>query len=122
VILTSYGRDGSADFDAFTAALAAAGYRVLRPQPRSIAGSTGPMTGVTLDDLADDVARVIATLGRGPAVVLGHAFGNFVARAVATDHPDTVSAGNPRGGLGPHRRTWGRLRSVSRRQPRPTRR
>lgn len=92
VVLPSYGRDGGEDFDDFAATLATAGYRVLRPQPRGIAGSTGPMTGVTIDDLADDVARVIVTLGRGPAVVLGHAFGNFVARAVATNHPDQVVA------------------------------
>jgi pimeloyl-ACP methyl ester carboxylesterase len=92
VILPSYGRDGGDDFDPFTAALPGAGYRVLRPQPRGIAQSTGPMTGVTLADLADDIAQVIGKLGNGPAVVLGHAFGNFIARAVATDHPGQVSA------------------------------
>ena|GEM_PF-4287564 len=59
VVLPSYGRDGGEDFDAFSAALAEAGYRVLRPQPRGTAGSTGPMSGVTVDDLADDVARQI---------------------------------------------------------------
>lgn len=36
VVLPFYGRDGGADFDRFTAALADAGYRVLRPQPRGI--------------------------------------------------------------------------------------
>jgi len=92
VVLPSYGRDGGDDFDPFTAALIDAGYRVLRPQPRGIAGSTGPMTGVSLGDLGDDVAQVIGKLGHGPAVVLGHAFGNFVARTVATDHPDQVTA------------------------------
>jgi pimeloyl-ACP methyl ester carboxylesterase len=92
VVLPSYGRDGGDDFDPFVAALAGAGHRVLRPQPRGIAGSTGPMTGVTLGDLGDDVARVINELGNGPAVVLGHAFGNFVARVLATDHPGTVAA------------------------------
>ena len=92
VVLPSYGRDGGDDFDPFTATLIDAGYRVLRPQPRGIAGSTGPMTGVGLGDLGDDIAQVIGTLGHGPAVVLGHAFGNFVARTVATDHPDQVTA------------------------------
>jgi len=42
VILPSYGRDGGADFDPLTAALAGAGCRVLRPQPRGIAKSAGP--------------------------------------------------------------------------------
>lgn len=92
VVLPSYGRDGGTDFDRFTAALAGAGYRVLRPQPRGTASSTGPMTGVTLADLGDDIASVVTKLGNGRAVLLGHAFGNFVARAVATDHPGVVSA------------------------------
>jgi hypothetical protein len=48
VILPSYGRDGGDDFDPLTAAVAGAGYRVLRPQRQGIARSTGPMTGVTL--------------------------------------------------------------------------
>ncbi len=82
VVLPSYGRDGGEDFDAFSAVLAA-GHRVLRPQPRGIARTTGPMTGVSIDELVDDVAPVIDRLGRG-AVILGHGFGNFVARTVAT--------------------------------------
>jgi pimeloyl-ACP methyl ester carboxylesterase len=90
VVLPSYGRDGGADYDVFTAALAGAGYRVLRPQPRGIARSTGPMTGVSLQDLGDDIARVVGALGNGPAAVLGHAFGNFVARTVAATHPGLV--------------------------------
>jgi len=92
VILPSYGRDGGADFDPFTASLVRAGYRVLRPQPRGVAGSTAPTIGATLGDFGDDIAHVIDKLGGGPAVILGHAFGNFVARTVATDHPDKVSA------------------------------
>jgi pimeloyl-ACP methyl ester carboxylesterase len=92
VVLPSYGRDGGDDFDQLTAALADAGYRVLRPQPRGIGRSSGPMTGVSLGDLGEEVAQVISKLGDGPAVVLGHAFGNFVARTVATDHPELVSA------------------------------
>lgn len=91
VVLPSYGRDGGEDFDAFAAAAAAAGYRVLRPQPRGTANSTGPMADVTMEDLADDVASVVAHLSQAPAAVLGHAFGNFVARAVAANHPEMVS-------------------------------
>jgi len=92
VIIPSYGRDGGDDFEPFTAALVDAGYRVLRPQPRGIGKSTGPMADVALDDLGDDVAHVIDQLGDGPAAVLGHAFGNFVARTVATNHPERVAA------------------------------
>jgi pimeloyl-ACP methyl ester carboxylesterase len=92
VILPSYGRAGGEDFDPLTSSLVAAGYRVLRPQPRGIAGSVGPMDGVTIDDLASDVAAVVAELADTPVVVLGHAFGNFVARAIATNHPSVASA------------------------------
>jgi pimeloyl-ACP methyl ester carboxylesterase len=92
VLLPSYGRDGGDDFDPLTAVLADSGFRVLRPQPRGIARSRGPMTGVTLDDQGDDIARMLDKLGRGPAVILGHAYGNFIARVLATNHPEKVSA------------------------------
>ncbi len=39
VVLPSYGRDGLEDFDRFTDRIVAAGWRVLRPQPRGIGGS-----------------------------------------------------------------------------------
>ena len=92
VILPSYGRDGGEDYDDLTARTSRAGWQVLRPQPRGIAGSTGPMKDVTLHDLADDVAAVIRGLGGGRAVLLGHAFGHAVSRMVATVHPDLVAA------------------------------
>ena len=92
VVLPSYGRDGGEDFDAFTALVVKAGWRVLRPQPRGVAGSRGPMVGVDFPAMAADVARVIERLAGGRAVVLGHAFGNFVARVLATEHSGLVSA------------------------------
>ena len=90
VMLPSSGRDGGEDFDVVADRLAAAGYTVLRPQPRGMMGSTGPMDGVSLHLLADDVAAVIQRLGAGRAVIVGHAFGHFVARMVAVDHPELV--------------------------------
>jgi len=109
VLLPSLGRD-SDDFDVIAAALADGGYRVLRPAPRGMAGSRGPLQDITLWDLADDVAAVIEA-DRGlcaseisaseisaseasaseanvtPAVVAGHAYGNWVARCLALRHP-----------------------------------
>ena len=90
VVLPSYGRDGGADFDDFASKVGAAGFTVLRPQPRGIAGSRGNMEGLTLQNLAADIALVIRELGRGKAIVLGHAFGNAVARMIAVDHPFLV--------------------------------
>ena len=92
VVLPSYGRDGGEDYDDITARVAQAGWQVLRLQPRGVAGSTGPMTGVTLHDLADDVAAVIRDLSGGRAVLLGHAFGHAVSRLVAINHPRQVAA------------------------------
>jgi len=91
VLLPSLGR-GASDFDPIAERLAAAGYRVLRPQPRGIGQSRGPLTGIDLHDWAADVGAVIAHEGLGPAFVVGHAFGNRVARMLATDRPELVRA------------------------------
>jgi pimeloyl-ACP methyl ester carboxylesterase len=91
VLLPSLGR-GAADFHQIAARLAGAGYRVLRPQPRGIGASRGPMAGIDLHDYAADVAALIEHDGGGAAFVAGHAFGNRVARMLATDRPDLVRA------------------------------
>ena len=89
VMLPSLGR-GSSDFDALATRVAVQGYRVLLPEPRGIGGSSGPLEGKTLHDFAGDVAAVIAALSGAPVVLIGHAYGNRVARTVAADHPDLV--------------------------------
>jgi pimeloyl-ACP methyl ester carboxylesterase len=91
VLLPSLGR-GAEDFDPIADRLAAAGFRVLRPQPRGIGRSKGPMTGIDLHDYARDVAAAIEHAAGGPAFVVGHAFGNRVARLLATVRPDLVRA------------------------------
>ena len=91
VMIPSLGR-GASDFDDLTGRLVAAGYHVLRLEPRGIDGSTGPMTGLTLRDLASDVAHVIKASGLNHAVVLGHDDGNRIARATAAYYPGLVSA------------------------------
>jgi pimeloyl-ACP methyl ester carboxylesterase len=88
VLLPSLGRTAD-DYDAVAEAFVHEGYRVLRPTPRGIGKSTGPAKA-NLHDYAEDVARVIAHENKGPAIVLGHAYGNWVARAVAADHPALV--------------------------------
>lgn len=89
VLLPSSSRD-SEDFDAIAVRFAKVGFHVLRPQPRGMCGSTGPMQGLTLHDYARDVAEVIRRLAGEPAFVLGHAFGQWVARCLAADHADLV--------------------------------
>jgi pimeloyl-ACP methyl ester carboxylesterase len=91
VLLPSRGRD-SEDFDALAAGIAAAGFRVLRPQPRGVGRSEGPLKNLTLHDFARDTAAVIEHAGGGPAVIVGHAFGNWIARMTAADDPKLVRA------------------------------
>ena len=89
VLLPSLARD-SDDYDEVAEGLTAAGHRVLRPKPRGIGRSTGPMTNISLHDFAKDIAEVVKKLGGGRAVIVGHAYGNWVARMTATDHPGLV--------------------------------
>jgi pimeloyl-ACP methyl ester carboxylesterase len=89
-MIPSLGR-GAADFDDLATRVAAAGYRVLRLEPRGIGGSKGPMSGITLRNLANDAAHAITQCGAHSAVVIGHADGNRVARATAAYFPDVVS-------------------------------
>jgi pimeloyl-ACP methyl ester carboxylesterase len=91
VMLPSLGR-GSGDFADIAQRVASAGYRVLCPDPRGIGQSRGPLHDLTLHDYARDVAAVIEHEGGGPAIVAGHAFGNFVARTTAADFPRLVKA------------------------------
>ena len=98
VLLPSRGR-GSEDFDEIASGIAKAGFRVLRPQLRGAGESKGPMKGLTLHDFARDMAAVIRHEGGGyQAVMVGHAFGSWVARMTAVDNPDLVRGVGHRGG------------------------
>ena len=88
VFIPSLGR-GVDDFDDLSKRLAQAGYQALLPDPRGIGGSSGPLAGISLHDMAADVAAVIQSLGGGQrATVVGHALGNRVARMLASDYPN----------------------------------
>jgi pimeloyl-ACP methyl ester carboxylesterase len=91
VLLPGLGRPAE-DLDPFAALLATAGFRVVQPDPRGSGRSTGPLQGLTLHDLGRDIAAVIEAVGGAPAVIIGHAFGNRIARTVAADRPDLVRA------------------------------
>jgi pimeloyl-ACP methyl ester carboxylesterase len=91
VMIPSLGR-GAEDFSDLAKRLAGAGFKAVRPQPRGIGGSRGPLKDITLRDLAEDTAAVIENLKGQPAVVVGHAFGNRVARMLAAERPELVRA------------------------------
>jgi pimeloyl-ACP methyl ester carboxylesterase len=90
IVLLPSSQRGSDDLDAVAERLAAAGHRVLRPQPRGIGRSTGSLDNLTLHVLAADVAATIRALGGGRAVVVGHAYGHYVARVLDLDYPELV--------------------------------
>lgn len=93
VILPSYGRGSGKDFDEFAQTVAEAGYHVLRPQPRGVMGSIGNMQNQTLSDASNDIVTVIAELSCDhTAIVLGHAYGNLIARKASYLFPETIPA------------------------------
>lgn len=89
VLLPSLGR-GATDLVEIAEPLCEAGWRVLRPEPRGHGGSTGPLEGKTLHDWAGDIAAVIRHETDEPVWVVGHAHGNWIARTLASDHPERV--------------------------------
>src|SRR5262249_5526015 len=77
-------------FDHLARALATAGFQTISINMRGVGGSLGSLDGTTLHDLAGDVAGVIEAIGCGPAHLVGHAFGNRIARCLAVDRPSVV--------------------------------
>src|SRR6266702_5236260 len=89
VLLPGQGR-GPRDLEALSKQLVSAGYRVIRPEPRGYGQSVGPVEGVTLRDMAADVAAAIGASRAAPVIVGGWAYGNRVARMLATEWPQLV--------------------------------
>ena len=90
VLIASLGR-GATDFDTLAVPLVDAGYQVICPEPRGVGRSAIGPANPTLADLADDIAAVIRVVADTvPVTVGGHAFGNRVARMVATTAPELV--------------------------------
>lgn len=89
VVIASTGRS-SGELAPLADQLADRGYRVALPEPRGIGASTGKMTDVSFHDFGDDFAAVIAEEG-GEAIVAGHAYGQWIAKTIASDHPEMVS-------------------------------
>lgn len=88
-ILPSLARSGR-DYDTVAGFLQQDGFRVLRPEPRGVGRSEGPMHGLDLHDFAADVAAVLDAERTGAVVVVGHAWGSQPARMLAADRPDLV--------------------------------
>jgi pimeloyl-ACP methyl ester carboxylesterase len=90
VVLLPSSQRGAADFARLAADLAVAGYGSVAINPRGVGRSTGALEGLTLRDVADDIAGVVAAVCDAPAHVVGHALGNVFARATASYRPEAV--------------------------------
>jgi pimeloyl-ACP methyl ester carboxylesterase len=77
-------------FDDLAHVLAAGGLQTITINMRGTGESRGSLDDATLHDLAADVAGVIEALDCGPAHLVGHAFGNRIARCLAVDQPPLV--------------------------------
>lgn len=71
-------------------ALVAAGHRVATLDNRGIPPSDECAGGITIDDLAGDVAALVELLGGGPAAVVGTSLGARVVQELALARPDLV--------------------------------
>ena len=90
VLLASYARSGS-DFNELVERVNRGGYRALVVQARGIDGTDLPGYDVTLFDYADDLMAVLNQEELlTPVTLVGHAFGNRIARAFASRYPARV--------------------------------
>ena len=95
VLLASAGRSVS-DFNELSEKFVNAGYQTIAIEAPGIGGSDLSSERLSLFDLADDVYAVM-TMENGAgeevasAVIVGHAFGNRVARATAAKYQDSFS-------------------------------
>ena len=90
VILHPAASRSSRDFDLLVKDLEGEGYMTAAINSRGVNGSNGNTQGMTLKDLAGDIADVIRGLDVGPAHVIGHALGGHVVRVLAEQWPDLV--------------------------------
>jgi pimeloyl-ACP methyl ester carboxylesterase len=77
-------------FEDLARALAARGFQTISVNMRGVGESRGSLDGAILHELAVDVAEVLEAMDSGPAHLVGHAFGNRVARCLAADQPSLV--------------------------------
>lgn len=89
VLLASLGRPAS-DFDRLVADLGAAGFDAIALDPRDVLGAVADEP--TLHDLAAAVVGELDRRGLARAHLVGHAFGQRLARCVVADAPERVES------------------------------
>ena len=90
VVLLANAGCGSGYLGDLARVLSAGGLQAISINMRGTGESRGSLDGITVHDLAADVAGVLEALDCGPAHLVGHAFGNRIARCLAVDRPSLV--------------------------------
>jgi pimeloyl-ACP methyl ester carboxylesterase len=90
VLLPSLGRPRS-DFDHLVSALQSTGRKAVALDLPGVGDAVERPVGRTLHEVATDVVARIGGLP-SPVHLIGHAYGNRVARCLAADHPDRVAS------------------------------
>jgi pimeloyl-ACP methyl ester carboxylesterase len=91
ILYPSLGRPGS-DFDRLARNLASSGFHAIAINPPGVATPLGDAPWKSLDDIADDLWKIIDGAELGRVILVGHAFGNRVVRATSASRPDDVAA------------------------------
>ena len=92
VMIPSLGRTAK-DFDELASRLSNDGYQVICPEPRSVGSSNQKISELSMKDMAQDIADVINERVEGKrATLVGHAFGNRIARMTATEYPEMIDS------------------------------
>ncbi len=90
--LCLHGRFGRGETWAGLAQRYARQYRVIAPDQRGHGLSDQPEGKYTAAEMAADAAHILAQLGGGPAIVVGHSMGGRIAGYLAALHPNAVAA------------------------------
>ena len=72
--------------------LAGRNFRCLAVDFRGHGDSEAPAGGYSIEQLAGDLSAMMATLGIGPAVIVGHSMGGMVAQHFCLERPEQTAA------------------------------
>jgi pimeloyl-ACP methyl ester carboxylesterase len=88
LLIAGYGCDRT--IWSLVAPILAERYRVITFDNRGIGQSSGNASSISIRQMADDAAALLASLGIASAHVAGHSMGGMVAQELTLHHPDKV--------------------------------
>jgi pimeloyl-ACP methyl ester carboxylesterase len=91
VLLTGSGAKGKMWTPHQVPALTDAGFRVITVDNRGMPPSDLCLEGFTLDDMVEDTACLIKSLGIGPCRIVGFSLGAMVVQELLLVHPDLIT-------------------------------